>query len=206
MEHKFKNRLMGLIFVIMISIIILPIFLNGNKYNKTEFARIPLMPQFKEVNNTASIAEMKSTINKNILKNITKEKIFEEKSSEKFNKDSELYQKKTNTNKTKTQIKKNTLLINKNTNQQDTFFHHKPKNTAYIIQLGVFRNSVTVQEILNKLRIYGYQVYTKSSFQNNNQLTHIFIGPNLSKKKLQMNLSKLKDLTGLDGKIYIYKA
>ncbi|WP_348666454.1 SPOR domain-containing protein [Arsenophonus symbiont of Ornithomya chloropus] len=202
MKHKFKNRLIGLIFVISISIIVFPIFLDGHKYNKNEFAVIPLIPKFPEINNMESIKKLNTTLKKNTLENINQAIISEEKSIEKFTKDFDLHEK--NIKVSKTQIKKNTFFEKNNINS-NTFSHQRPQGKAYIIQLGVFRNTEKAKEILTKLRTYGYQVYTKSSFQNNHQLTHIFIGPNLSQKKLKTNLEKLKILTGLEGQIHIYK-
>lgn len=62
-----------------------------------------------------------------------------------------------------------------------------------------------MEEIIARLRLSGYQVYTEPSLPVNGQLTRIFIGPNASKEKLQSSLSELKDLTGLQGQIRSYK-
>ncbi|WMY96050.1 MAG: SPOR domain-containing protein [Arsenophonus sp.] len=200
MKYKFKNRLIGLIFVVIISTMVFPSFLNRNKYNKTEFAVIPVIPKFQQINNMKSITENKNTLKKTS-DNFSSEIISEEKSAEKINKYFDFYQKQKK--KPNIKIKKDALATKENT-RSHAILYQKPQGKAYIIQLGVLKNTEKAKEIITALRIYGYQVYAKSSFKNNNQLTHIFIGPNLSKKKLQINLSKLKDLTGLEGQIHIY--
>ncbi|WMY95361.1 MAG: SPOR domain-containing protein [Arsenophonus sp.] len=201
MKNKFKNRLIGLIFVVIISIMISPILLNRDKYNKTEFAVIPVIPQLQKINNMESITEIKSALKKTS-ENFSSEIISKETSATKLNKHFDFYQ--TQKNKQNSKIKQDILATKDNT-KPHAILYQKPQGKAYIIQLGVLKNTEKAKEILTKLRIYGYQVYTKSSFKNNNQLTHIFIGPNLSKQKLQMHLSKLKDLTGLEGQIHIFK-
>ncbi|WMY96683.1 MAG: SPOR domain-containing protein [Arsenophonus sp.] len=199
MKHKFKNRLIGLIFVVTISTILLPIFLDVNKYNKNEFAVIPVIPKLQQINNIKSMTEIKNKI-KNTSENFSSDIISEEKSVAKLNKYFDFHQKQKKLN---IKIQKDALEKKENT-KLNTMPYQKPRGKAYIIQLGVLKNIEKAKEILNTLRIYGYQVYSKSSFKNNNQLTYIFIGPNLSKKKLQIDLPKLRDLTGLEGQIHFY--
>lgn len=80
-----------------------------------------------------------------------------------------------------------------------------PKGQAYIVQLGVLTNAKKVEEIIAKLSLSGYPVYTVPRKVENGKRTAIFVGPNASKDYLQSSLDELYQLTELKGQVKAYK-
>ncbi len=80
------------------------------------------------------------------------------------------------------------------------------KSKAYVIQLGSFKHKKNVQQLLTKLKKSGYTVYTKPIKTAAGNLTKVFIGPEISESSLQAKLPKLKQLTGVQGRVAIYQA
>ncbi len=78
------------------------------------------------------------------------------------------------------------------------------KGSAWTVQLGVFRNAANVQELVKKLRKAGYQVHTSPAKITQGELNKVFIGPDVSKQKLEKKLAALKKLTGLQGRLIAF--
>lgn len=76
-----------------------------------------------------------------------------------------------------------------------------PSSQAWVVQLGALKNAEKVSEIIAKLRLSGYRVYTSPSAPVQGQITRIFIGPDVSKEKLQSALGELNQLSGLNGQL-----
>ncbi|MGP1945172.1 MAG: cell division protein DedD [Arsenophonus sp. ET-KM2-MAG3] len=100
-------------------------------------------------------------------------------------------------------VEKPILLLEKNTKLNKK--NQAPHGRAYVIQLGALKNTVKIEEIINKLHLSGYQTYTDPPFPVDGQLTRIFTGLNASIEKLQFSLLELKKITGLQGQIRNYK-
>ncbi|AHF74418.1 cell division protein DedD [Candidatus Sodalis pierantonius str. SOPE] len=81
-----------------------------------------------------------------------------------------------------------------------------PKGQAWVVQLGALKNADKVSEIVAKLRLSGYRVYTSPSVPVQGQITRIFVGPDASKEKLQSALGELNQLSGLNGQLRPYSA
>lgn len=79
-----------------------------------------------------------------------------------------------------------------------------PVGQAYIVQLGALRNAEKVNEIVAKLRLSGYNTYTEPSSVVQGEVTRIFVGPEVSREKLQTALPELNRLSALDGQIRRY--
>ena len=60
--------------------------------------------------------------------------------------------------------------------------------------------------LLKKLHKAGFQAHTVPTEVIDGQLTRVFVGPNVSKQKLEKQLSQLKRLTKLQGKILQFNA
>ncbi|XBS68652.1 cell division protein DedD [Acerihabitans sp. KWT182] len=80
-----------------------------------------------------------------------------------------------------------------------------PKGQAWVVQLGALKNAAKVTEIVAKLRLSGYRVYTVPSQPVAGQITRIFVGPDASKEKLQGALAELNQLSGLNGQLRAYQ-
>lgn len=204
MASKFQNRLVGTIVIVAIGVIVLPVLLDGNKkYNETEFAAIPLVPKSSDEYEIEPIAPINPkplvTPSESAAQAMISEAISDSKAKLA---DSQSTQQQAKS-KPVAKVEKPALEPEQSTKSNEK--SKAPQGRAYVIQLVVLKNAVKVEEIIARLRLSGYQVYTEPSLPVNGQLTRIFIGPNVSKEKLQSSLSELKDLTGLQGQIRSYK-
>ncbi|NDL65316.1 cell division protein DedD [Acerihabitans arboris] len=80
-----------------------------------------------------------------------------------------------------------------------------PQGQAWVVQLGALKNAAKVTEIVGKLRLSGYRVYTVPSVPVAGQITRIFVGPDASKQKLQSSLPEMNQLSGLSGQLRAYQ-
>lgn len=80
-----------------------------------------------------------------------------------------------------------------------------PQGQAWVVQLGALKNADRVNEIVAKLRLSGYRVYTVPSQPVAGQITRIFVGPDASRQKMQGALPELNQLSGLSGQLRPYQ-
>jgi len=78
--------------------------------------------------------------------------------------------------------------------------------SAWTIQLGAFRNAENINNLLDRLRKAGFKAYTVPRNVTDGVLTRVFVGPDVSQKRLQEQLPRLKKSTQLEGKILPFKA
>ncbi|WP_158380076.1 SPOR domain-containing protein [Candidatus Williamhamiltonella defendens] len=74
----------------------------------------------------------------------------------------------------------------------------------YVIQLGAFNDIARVNQIIAKLRLSDYQVFTFPPVPIKGKITRILIGPHPSKDKLESMQPELYRLVGLNGQIKTY--
>jgi DedD protein len=79
-----------------------------------------------------------------------------------------------------------------------------PSEPAWTIQLGAFQNKANIDSLLDKLKKAGYQAHSVPKTVVDGQLTRVFVGPDVSKAKLEKMLPSLKELTNLNGKILVF--
>ncbi|AOP43604.1 cell division protein DedD [Edwardsiella piscicida] len=79
-----------------------------------------------------------------------------------------------------------------------------PVGQAYVVQLGALRNASKVNEIIAKLRLSGYRVYSVPATPVQGEINRLFVGPEASRAKLQSALPELNSLSGLNGQIRNY--
>ncbi|MBQ1783157.1 MAG: SPOR domain-containing protein [Gammaproteobacteria bacterium] len=77
-------------------------------------------------------------------------------------------------------------------------------DAAYSIQLGVFSNATNVAALVGKLRSNGFKVYTSPATPISGKPTRVLVGPNTQKAALESYIPRLRELTGLDGRIVTY--
>ncbi|MCF3191214.1 cell division protein DedD, partial [Pseudomonas aeruginosa] len=80
-----------------------------------------------------------------------------------------------------------------------------PQGKAFVVQVIALNNAAKVEEIVAKLRLSGYQVYTVPAKPVNNKLTRIYVGPEASRQRLEAALPELNSITGTKGIIQTYK-
>jgi len=72
---------------------------------------------------------------------------------------------------------------------------------AFVIQLGAFSNRQSVEKLVTQLRQKGFAAYSEQA----GDLTKLMIGPDTSRNELEKQLTRLNELTGLQGKVVTYK-
>ncbi len=81
-----------------------------------------------------------------------------------------------------------------------------PRGQAWVVQLGALKNAARVSEIVARLRLSGYRVFTVPATPVQGEITRIFVGPDASKQKLQSSLPELNQASGLSGQVRAYSA
>lgn len=79
-----------------------------------------------------------------------------------------------------------------------------PAQGSWILQLGAFRNKDSVNALVSKLRASGYSAHTVPRTPVQGQINRVFIGPDVSKAKLQSIQAKVSQQTGLSGSVVAY--
>ncbi|WP_426576884.1 cell division protein DedD [Xenorhabdus stockiae] len=228
MASKFQNRLVGTIVLVALSVIVLPMLLDGDKkYNEEKFASIPLVPKPGDEENIDSIPPLTQSM----------PSVPPEGAAEAMQTQVQEPQQDTDTFSgslapesvpeppaatagdtgeqakpdlsviPKTETKPQVKVENRTESQPEVkprAAEQAPQAVAYVVQLGALKNADKVNEIVARLRLSGHQVYTVPSSAVQGQLTRIYIGPNASKQALGAILPELRELTGLQGQIKNY--
>ncbi|MBL0626399.1 cell division protein DedD [Aeromonas jandaei] len=79
-----------------------------------------------------------------------------------------------------------------------------PAQGSWILQLGAFKNVDSVNALVNKLRAAGYSAHTSPRTPVQGQINRVFIGPDVSKAKLQGIQGQISQMTGLSGSVVAY--
>lgn len=234
MSTPFQNRLVGTIIVAAAAIIFLPDIFNGEKQEyHAQFEQVPAgqMPvtqltvkEFPQ-QDFASLEAQKpldtdSALDDNeqleirpAVKVASTEVLAND--STKQTSQSVTEKSTTDTSTDKQQIAKQTTpkvnaaaVVNK-PNTQPNVVNVTPANVikkqAYVIQLGSFKHRKNVDQLVSKLKKSGYTVFTKPINTAAGSLTKVFIGPEISEASLQAKLPKLKQLTGVQGRVAVFK-
>ncbi|WP_163133467.1 SPOR domain-containing protein [Agarivorans sp. Alg241-V36] len=183
MTAQFKNRLVGTIFLVALGVIIIPDILDGKKTRvEEEFNAIPFAPKVDslpplliDLPNEQELAATEQA-------------------------DGASGAEQNGSSQQETLAKKDSGDTKPAAKAVDTpqLEFAKP---SYIVQLGTFKNSQNVTRLVAKLREAGFQAHSYPEPAVEGELNRVFVGPNVSKKTLEQQQSKLKELTGLSGKI-----
>ena len=211
-SSQFQNRLVGIIVLVALGVIFLPDILDGKKQHQEEqFAEIPLRPQ------AASRLDDKGTITAIDLGE--QQAQFDQQMSAREANASQLpaepqSEKETAKVEVKPETKPETKSENKpspaKTDTAKTSAPNKSEpapataSSAYTLQLGSFKNADNVNALVKRLRGQGYRAYTVPQKPVDGQLTKVFVGPDISKAKLQKLQTKLDKFTGLKSAVVDY--
>ena len=183
MSNQFHNRLVGTIAVVALGVIFLPDLLDGKNTQKEEgFTEIPLRPNFTD---SGSKNEMLGTVDIPI--------------------EPKVEQPKTTKDEVQQIDKPQDKLVAKPSPKPKQEKPVSQPEIAYTIQLGSFNNAANVKALVAKLRNHGFTAYTVPKIPVDKHLTKVFVGPNISKSKLQKTLAEIDSLTKLKGKIVQFK-
>ncbi len=182
MTAQFKNRLVGTIFLVALGVIIIPDILDGKKTRvEEEFNAIPFAPKVDSLPPLLIDLPNEQEL-------VATEVADDESSTEQA---ASLEQ------ATSTSTVSETKPATEPVDAPQLEF----AKSAYIVQLGTFKNSQNVTRLVAKLREAGFQAHSYPEPAVEGELNRVFVGPNVSKKTLEQQQSKLKELTGLSGKI-----
>jgi DedD protein len=220
LSTPFQNRLVGTIIVAAVVIIFLPDLLDGEKKSyQAEFEAIPKADDFSGQLTSKSFSENKLVRQK--VTAATEEVAVDELEVNSENLiETELIaidttNKKLATNDKNIPVKAEELslphekliteIVVKEQLENNSMPVHLPEKAiakeAWAIHLGSFKNEKNVEQLLKKLKVNGYVVFTKPIKTKQGMLTKVIIGPELIKSTLVKKLPALKKLTGIQGKV-----
>ncbi|MEI6858216.1 MAG: SPOR domain-containing protein [Shewanella sp.] len=201
----FQNRLVGIIVFVALGVIFLPDVLDGKKVQQEEqFSEIPLRPQVTRVNLSDEVIQAVDLSNT--------EQVF--KPEDKVEASSADAWKVVET-ETKSELRTVSTNVKPRSNPEAKPAEkstHKPvaetvtpTSLAYTLQLGSFNNAANVKGLISKLRAGGFNAYTLPTIPVDGKLTKVFVGPEISKSKLQSLEPGIEKLTKLKGRIVSYR-
>ncbi|HCT9182254.1 TPA: cell division protein DedD [Proteus mirabilis] len=211
MASKFQNRLVGAVVLVAVGVIFLPTLFDGDKkYNEDQFASIPLVPKPGDEQDIESIAPIEQTTTPSTPSEGASEAMISEAVTG-------VEQPQVSTPEvSEPQVAPSTPIVEPpkvvnppveppTTSPPAVPETTAPKGEAWVVQLGALKNAAKVEEIIAKMHLSGYPVYTVPARPVSGKVTRIYIGPNASKAELQAMLPRLKELTGLQGEVRAYK-
>lgn len=212
MASKFQNRLVGAVVLVAVGVIFLPTLFDGDKkYNEDQFASIPLVPKPGDEQDIESIAPIEQTTTPSTPSEGASEAMISEAVTG-------VEQPQVSTPEVSepqvapsTPVVEPPKVVNPPVEPPTTPTPPAvpettaPKGEAWVVQLGALKNAAKVEEIIAKMHLSGYPVYTVPARPVSGKVTRIYIGPNASKAELQVMLPRLKELTGLQGEVRAYK-
>jgi len=223
MTNLIKQRVVGMLLVLIAGIVFLPDLLDGKKeQTKEQFKKVPPRPQSEEspivtdfpteevlntIKNAPQLIEIKADDEKETAKDMTSKKETEVKSTVSNNSQpAAKAQLKENTELAKKQTSEKTKPASTNVEQTTTEKKVTPvqadfEKNAWILQLGSFKHKENVDALKKRLTDAGFKVFIKPVQTKAGLLSKVFVGPELERKSLEKAQLTLKELTGLDGKI-----
>lgn len=210
MASKFQNRIVGAIVLVAVGVIVLPALLDGDKkYNEDQFAAIPLVPKPGDEQEIESIAPIEQTSTPSTPSEGASEAMISEAVTGVETPSTSTPEPPIQPIAPPEQPKAPPAVVNPpvqpKTPPVQEAQPQAPQGQAWVIQLGALKNASKVEEIVAKMHLSGYSVYTVPKRPMADKVTRIYIGPSASKSELQAILPHLKELTGLNGEVRAYK-
>ncbi|HEM8340117.1 TPA: cell division protein DedD [Providencia rettgeri] len=212
MASKFQNRLAGAIVLVAVGVIVLPALLDGDKkYNENEFAAIPIIPKPGDEEDIEAIAPIVSTTttasSEGASEAMLSEAITQQQNEQVETRPSTTTPAPSVVEPVKPEPKPEPKVEPKPQPKPEPKPEPKPQpqGKAFVVQVIALNNASKVEEIVAKLRLSDYQVYTVPAKPVNNKLTRIYVGPEASRQRLEAALPELNKITGTKGIIQSYK-
>lgn len=198
MTNLIKQRIVGLLLVLIAGIVFLPDLLDGEKQQtKEEFKKIPIRPQVEE---SPIVSDFPTEDVLNAIKKAPQ--VIEIKADDETAQDvadaKSIESKPVEDKKTKTVVTKVVPV--------KPIIEVKPvkadfKKDAWILQLGSFKHKGNVDALEKRLKKAGFKVFIRPIETKSGVLSKVFVGPELDRKDLEEARKTLKELTGLNGTI-----
>ncbi|HEM8178272.1 TPA: cell division protein DedD [Providencia rettgeri] len=212
MASKFQNRLAGAIVLVAVGVIVLPALLDGDKkYNENEFAAIPIIPKPGDEEDIEAIAPIVSTTttasSEGASEAMLSEAITQQQNEQVETRPSTTTPAPSVVEPVKPEPNPEPKVEPKPQPKPEPKPEPKPQpqGKAFVVQVIALNNASKVEEIVAKLRLSDYQVYTVPAKPVNNKLTRIYVGPEASRQRLEAALPELNKITGTKGIIQSYK-
>lgn len=184
MTTAFQNRLVGTIIVVALAVIFLPEILDGEKqHTQDRFASFPKPPPIKSLTPASQfpVQQVEEAVTRQV--EIVDELPLDESGSIEIPpEDASLPDQASE----------------QQSGEEQTALH---LNAGWVVQLGSFRHTKNVRDLLDKLEQAGYRTFTRPIETSSGRLTKVFVGPDLKKQNLENALPHLRDLTQLQGKL-----
>ena len=208
-SSQFQNRLVGIIVLVALGVIFLPDILDGKKQHQEEqFAEIPLRPQAESrldeqgTITAIDLGEQQAQFDQQMsAREANASQLPAEQQGEKETAKVEA-KPETKPSVTKTDVAKTDTAKTSASNKSEPA--PATASSAYTLQLGSFKNADNVNALVKRLRDQGYRAYTVPQKPVDGQLTKVFVGPDISKAKLQKLQTKLDKFTGLKSAVVDY--
>lgn len=184
MASQLQNRIVGTLIVIALAVIILPDLLSGKNYNPDEeFQVSPLRPQASSEMATPEFPDDFSE------RAVREPNVFVED------------------NDFTVQEPREAAPIQAGTSaSDDAEVTGENLNDGWVIQLGAFRNADRVSEIVTQLRAEGYSAYSRNTRNSQgDELTLLLVGPDVNAARLEAQLPRLREISGLSGRVVEYR-
>ena len=200
MASQFQNRLVGITILVASVVIFLPSIIDGKKTAyEDEFVATPIKPQLITHTQPAASEHDVTTVSDNVEQVSANE-------SEVENNQWEIQEvAATVTTSSSEEVKASESQSKTVSTPRKTAKVTVPEK-AWTIQLGAFQNAQNINALLKKLHKAGFQAHTVPAQVIDGELTRVFVGPNVSKTKLEKQLPQLKRLTELQGKLLPFNA
>ncbi len=200
MASQFHNRLVGITILVASVVIFLPSIIDGKKTAyEDEFVATPIKPQLKAHKQQTAPEHNVTAVSDNA-DQVTANETEVENNQWEIQEVAE-----TVTTSSSEEVKEpesKSEAVNKPLKTAKVAVPEK----AWTIQLGAFQNAQNINVLLKKLHKAGFQAHTVPVEVIDGELTRVFVGPNVSKKKLEKQLPQLKRLTKLQGKLLPFNA
>lgn len=188
MASKFQSRLVGTIILVAIGVIFLPDLFDGKKQHYQEqFASIPLQPETTDEIEYETIpapefaeVDLPPEPVTVVADESQQETAAVEVTAEAIEAANQLLK-----------VEPQPVTEPKLGNQ----------DSAWVVQLGVFRNFDNANQLVERLRKAGYQAHVFPKQPQQGDLARVVVGPDVSKQKLSGDIKKLEELTGLKGRL-----
>ena len=204
MTELIKQRLVGMLIVVIAGVVFLPDLLDGKKQiTKEEFKKVPPKPELNEQPNLTEFpreqvmaALEQSPQNEEVIA----DDVEETPESSEVEVATLPEQSAPDVSSVPAQPATNeaaTVATDTKTEADKSPF----KDPAWILQLGSFKHKENVDALREKLKEAGFNTFTKPVQTKAGVLSKVYLGPAVTKSELQEAQIKLKELVGLEGKI-----
>ena len=190
MSQSFHNRLVGTIVLVALSVVFLPDLLDGHQDEIEEvFPDIVQAPAFENIEPPQD-AFVK-------IENQYVEGLDQIATISEYKELPTIKSMTVSNPKTKVQPKEKKRVEKKVAPN----FEAPAQNFAWALQVGTFKDAKNVKKLIKQLRLNKLNVYTIPRDIQDNVLTKVFVGPEISRKKMIQYQEEVKQLTNTTGVI-----